>query len=63
MGYFETKILGCPIPIIYREDGKILPVEDTDLPVKLPEIENFNESSTALNDIRVGKKQFVLKLE
>ena len=48
--------MGLPNSIIYREDGKILAVEDTDLPVKLPEIENFNESSTALNDIKSWKE-------
>ena len=55
-GISRQRFWGCPIPIIYREDGKILAVEDTDLPVKLPEIENFNESSTALNDIKSWKE-------
>ena len=48
-GISRQRFWGCPIPIIYREDGEILAVEEKDLPVKLPDIENFNESSSALN--------------
>ena len=50
-GISRQRFWGCPIPIIYREDGEVLPVEETELPVKLPEIQKFNESSTALNNI------------
>ncbi len=50
-GISRQRFWGCPIPIIYREDGEILTVEDTELPVKLPDIETFNESSSALNNI------------
>ena len=37
LGYIKAKILGCPIPIIYTEDGKISTVEESELPVTLPE--------------------------
>ncbi len=47
-GISRQRFWGCPIPIIYREDGEILAVEDSELPVKLPEIESFDESSSAL---------------
>ena len=50
-GISRQRFWGCPIPIIYREDGEILVVEDEDLPVKLPDIENFSESSSALSNI------------
>ncbi len=50
-GISRQRFWGCPIPIIYREDGEILAVEDNALPVKLPDIENFNESSSALDNI------------
>ena len=50
-GISRQRFWGCPIPIIYREDGEILPVEETELPIRLPDIENFNESSSALNNI------------
>ena len=50
-GISRQRFWGCPIPIIYREDGEILAVEDSELPVKLPDIKNFTESSSALNNI------------
>ena len=50
-GISRQRFWGCPIPIIYREDGEILPVEDNELPIKLPEIKNFNETSSALDNI------------
>ncbi len=55
-GISRQRFWGCPIPIIYREDGKILSVEDTELPVRLPDIKNFTESSSALNNISDWKE-------
>jgi len=55
-GISRQRFWGCPIPIIYREDGEILAVEETNLPVKLPEIESFSESSSALNNIKGWKE-------
>ena len=55
-GISRQRFWGCPIPVIYREDGEVLAVEETELPVKLPEIEKFNESSTALNNISGWKE-------
>ncbi len=55
-GISRQRFWGCPIPIIYREDGEILPVEDSELPVKLPDIETFTESSSALNNISDWKE-------
>ena len=49
-GISRQRFWGCPIPIIYREDGEILAVEENELPVKLPEIKNFTESSSTLNN-------------
>ena len=50
-GISRQRFWGCPIPIIYREDGEVLAVEDSELPVRLPEIETFSESSSTLNNI------------
>ncbi len=36
-GISRQRFWGCPIPIIYREDGKILPVPDDQLPIELPD--------------------------
>ena len=55
-GISRQRFWGCPIPVIYREDGEVLPVEETELPVKLPEIENFTESSSALDNIAGWKE-------
>ena len=55
-GISRQRFWGCPIPIIYREDGEILTVKDKDLPIKLPEIKNFNQSSTALSNISEWKE-------
>ena len=35
-GISRQRYWGCPIPIMYREDGKIMLVPEKDLPVKLP---------------------------
>ena len=57
-GISRQRFWGCPIPIIYREDGEIIAVEDQSLPVKLPDIENFSESSATLNNINGWKETF-----
>lgn len=35
---------GCPIPIIHAADGEIQAVPDGDLPIQLPEVENYEPS-------------------
>ncbi len=50
-GISRQRFWGCPIPIIYREDGEVLAVEEAELPVKLPDIEKFGENSSSLNNI------------
>ena len=49
-GISRQRFWGCPIPIIYREDGEVLAVEESELPVKLPEVKNFSTSSTTLSN-------------
>ena len=36
------KGISCPIPMIYLEDGKVVPVEKSELPVELPEDIDLN---------------------
>ena len=41
---------GCPIPIIYREDGEILLVDEKDLPITLPEDVDFSKKGNPLEN-------------
>ena len=50
-GISRQRFWGCPIPIIYREDGKVLAVEESSLPVRLPDVESFGESTSSLQEI------------
>ena len=36
-GISRQRYWGCPIPMIYLEDGSIVPVEKNELPIKLPD--------------------------
>ena len=55
-GVSRQRYWGCPIPIIYREDGEIIPVEENKLPVTLPETKSFNEGSSTLANFDDWKK-------
>ena len=48
-GISRQRYWGCPIPVIYREDGEIILVPEKDLPVKLPEEVNFEEKGNPLD--------------
>ena len=47
-GLSRQRYWGCPIPILYREDGKIIPVSKNNLPVKLPDIKEISGSGNVL---------------
>ncbi len=49
-GVSRQRYWGCPIPIIYREDGKILPVDESDLPVVLPKDIDFSKPGNPLEN-------------
>jgi leucyl-tRNA synthetase len=49
-GISRQRYWGCPIPILYREDGKIIPVPEKDLPVKLPKDIDFNKPGNPLEN-------------
>ena len=54
-GLSRQRYWGCPIPILYREDGKIIPVPKEQLPVKLPEISELSESGNVLQKMEDWK--------
>ena len=49
-GISRQRYWGCPIPIIYREDGKILPVDNSELPIKLPDDIDFSKGGNPLDN-------------
>ena len=49
-GISRQRYWGCPIPIIYREDGEIVLVPEKDLPVKLPENIDFSKTGNPLEN-------------
>ena len=49
-GISRQRYWGCPIPILYREDGKIILVPEKDLPIKLPEDIDFSKPGNPLEN-------------
>jgi leucyl-tRNA synthetase len=49
-GVSRQRYWGCPIPILYREDGKIISVPEKDLPVALPEDVDFKKPGNPLEN-------------
>jgi len=48
-GVSRQRYWGCPIPVAYDEDGKVIPIPKKNLPVKLPENVNLNAKGNPLN--------------
>ena len=49
-GISRQRYWGCPIPIMYREDGKIIEVPEEDLPIKLPDDLDLSLSGNPLEN-------------
>jgi len=54
-GVSRQRYWGCPIPILYREDGEIVPVSKKDLPVLLPKNNAINGVLTSLKNAESWK--------
>ncbi len=57
-GISRQRYWGCPIPMIYLEDGTIVPVDKSELPIKLPENVDLNSSGNPLDKHPNWKKTF-----
>ena len=49
-GISRQRYWGCPIPMIYLEDGSIVPVDKSELPITLPEDVDLNSSGNPLEN-------------
>ena len=49
-GISRQRYWGCPIPILYREDGKIIPVPEKDLPITLPKDVDLSKPGNPLEN-------------
>ena len=55
-GISRQRYWGCPIPMIYLEDGSVVPVEKSELPIKLPTDIDLASSGNPLNTHSSWKK-------
>lgn len=57
-GISRQRYWGCPIPMIYLEDGSVIPVEKSELPVRLPNDVDLNSNGNPLDNHPSWKKTF-----
>ena len=55
-GISRQRYWGCPIPMIYLEDGSVVPVEKEELPIKLPDEIDLQASGNPLANHPTWKK-------
>ncbi len=64
-GVSRQRYWGCPIPMAYDENGKVIPIPKMNLPVKLPENINLNTKGNPLDfiddwkNIEINGKKYV----
>jgi len=49
-GISRQRYWGCPIPMIYLDDGKVVPVDKSELPVELPNDIDLNSNGNPLDN-------------
>ena len=57
-GISRQRYWGCPIPMIYLEDGSVKPVDKSELPIKLPDEINLNSRGNPLESHPTWKKTY-----
>jgi len=55
-GISRQRYWGCPIPMIYLEDGSVVPVDKSELPIKLPYDADLKSSGNPLDNHPNWKK-------
>ena len=60
-GISRQRYWGCPIPIIYLEDGSFKPVDKSELPIMLPDDIDLNSQGNPLENHATWKKTIDLK--
>ena len=55
-GISRQRYWGCPIPMIYLKDGKVVPVDKSELPIKLPINVDLNSKGNPLANHSTWKK-------
>ncbi len=55
-GISRQRYWGCPIPMIYLEDGSVVPVDKDELPIKLPDDVDLKSSGNPLENHSKWKK-------
>ena len=48
-GVSRQRYWGCPIPMIYLEDGSVVPVDKSELPIELPDDIDLNFQGNPLD--------------
>ena len=49
-GISRQRYWGCPIPMIYLEDGSVVPVEKNELPIELPDDIDLSSNGNPLDN-------------
>ncbi len=49
-GISRQRYWGCPIPMIYLEDGTVVPVDKSELPIRLPDDVDLNSTGNPLEN-------------